>query len=119
MRIRSGSGSGSCFSLLSGFGSCLSFNADPDPNFHDDADPDPDPDASFQIKAQNLEKSSNWLIFHTYIVACHLQIDANPDPDPAYHVDADADPELEEIQREVFFSTQAVMCDAKRWDVAA
>jgi hypothetical protein len=33
------------------------------------------------------------LIFRTYILACHLQIDADPDPvpDPAYHFDADPD----------------------------
>jgi hypothetical protein len=46
-------------------------DADPDPTFHPDADPDPDPDPSFQKKAQLLEKV---LIFHTYILACHLQI---------------------------------------------
>jgi hypothetical protein len=48
-----------------------------------DADPDP------QQKAQNLEKvlkkASN-----PYTLACHLQIDA--DPDPAYHFDVDPDP---------------------------
>ncbi len=27
----------------------------------------------------------------SYILACHLQIDADPDPDPAYHFDADPD----------------------------
>ena len=44
----------------SGFGFLFDVDpdADPDPNFHPDADlyPDPDPDASFQIKAQPLEK---------------------------------------------------------------
>ncbi len=38
------------------------FDADPDPTFHFDADPDP----CFQIKAQNLKKCSNRLIFHTF-----------------------------------------------------
>jgi hypothetical protein len=38
-------------------------SGDPDPDRHFDADPDPDP--SFQIKAQNLEKLLNRLIFHT------------------------------------------------------
>jgi hypothetical protein len=32
----------------------VNFKTDPDPNFHLDVDPDP----SFQIKAQNLEKSA-------------------------------------------------------------
>ncbi len=27
-----------------------------------------------------------------YILACHLQLDADPDPDPASHLDADPDP---------------------------
>jgi hypothetical protein len=69
------------------------FDVDPDPTFHFDADPGPDP--SFQLKAQTL-KSANF----PYILACHLQINADPDPayhfdaypDPAYHVDADPDP---------------------------
>jgi hypothetical protein len=38
------------------------FDADPDPARHFDADPDPDP--SFQLKAQNLEKCSEKLIFN-------------------------------------------------------
>ncbi len=64
-------------------------DADPDPelNFHFDADPDPN--RSFQIKAQNLEKSAQ-KVHIPYISACHLQIDA--DADSAYHFDADADP---------------------------
>jgi hypothetical protein len=37
--------------------------------YHFDAFPDPDPDPSFQIKAQ----SAHFL----YILACHLQIDAD------------------------------------------
>jgi hypothetical protein len=41
------------------------------------------------LASKNLEKvlkqASN-----PYLLACHLQIDA--DPDPAYHVDADPDP---------------------------
>ncbi len=39
---------------------------------------------------KSLEKCSNGLISN--ILACHLQIDA--DPDPAYHFDADPDPEF-------------------------
>ncbi len=43
-----------------------------------------------------IRKCSNRLIFHTYVLACHLQIDADTDPvlDPAYHfgADPDADP---------------------------
>jgi hypothetical protein len=43
------------------------------------------------MKAPNLQKSAkNRHIFQRYILACHLQIDA--DPDPAYHSDADPDP---------------------------
>jgi hypothetical protein len=56
------------------------FDADPDPTFHFDGVPD----LSLQIKAQ--KKCSNRLIFH-------LQIDADPDLDPAYHSNADADPD--------------------------
>jgi hypothetical protein len=45
------------------------------------------------INAQNLEKKcSNRLIFHTFILSCYLQIDADPDPDTAYYFDADPDP---------------------------
>ncbi len=42
------------------------FDAEPDqnPTFHFDAEPDPD--LSFQIKAQNHDKCSNRLIFHTF-----------------------------------------------------
>ncbi len=40
------------------------FHADPNLTVQPDADPDPDP--SFLIKAQTLEKSSNWLIFQTF-----------------------------------------------------
>jgi hypothetical protein len=29
-----------------------------------------------------------------YILACHLQIDADPDLNPAYHFDADPDPDF-------------------------
>jgi hypothetical protein len=61
-------------------------DAGPDPTFHYDADLDPDP--SFQMKAQNLEKVLKYAHI-PYILACHLQID--PDPDPAYHFDADPD----------------------------
>jgi hypothetical protein len=35
---------------------------------------------------------SNWIIFHTFL-AGHLQIDADYDPDPAYHLDADPYPD--------------------------
>jgi hypothetical protein len=66
-------------------------DADPDPelNFHFDADPDPN--RSFQIKAQNLEKSAQ-KVHIPYILACRLQIDEDADPDPACHFDADPDP---------------------------
>jgi hypothetical protein len=66
------------------------FYMDQDPNFHSYADPDTDP--SFQIMAQNLEKMLKYprLIF-TYILACHRQIDEDPDPDTAHHFEADAD----------------------------
>jgi hypothetical protein len=48
-----------------------------------------------------LKKCSNRLIFHPIILACHLQIDADPepayyfdtDPDPDYYDDADPDPD--------------------------
>ncbi len=58
--------------------------------FHPDADLDPD--HSYQIKAQSFEKVLNYAHI-PYILACHLQIDANPNPvpDPAYHFDADPD----------------------------
>jgi hypothetical protein len=49
-------------------------------------DPDPQPDPSFQIKAQNFEEVLEYARF-PYILACHLQIDA--DPDPACHFEAD------------------------------
>jgi hypothetical protein len=77
------------------------FDADPDPSFHSDADPDP----SFQIKKdQNLEKLLKYYRLKIqHILACHLQIDADPDPayhfnadpDPAYHFDADPDPNFQ------------------------
>jgi hypothetical protein len=71
-------------------GSRFFFDADPDPTLHPDADPDP----SFQIKAQTLEKVLKWSHI-PYILACHLQIDADPVPDPALHfyVDPVADPD--------------------------
>jgi hypothetical protein len=40
--------------------------------------------------AQNLEKVFKQALI-PYVLACHLQIDG--DPDPAYHFDADADPD--------------------------
>jgi hypothetical protein len=64
------------------------FDADPDPTFQFDADPNPDP--SFQIKAQNLEKVLKYCRqthIVLYILACLLQIVA--DPDLADHFDAD------------------------------
>ncbi len=54
-------------------------------------DADPDLDSSFQIKAYNLEKVLK-MAHIPYILACHLQIDADPDSVPAYHFDANADP---------------------------
>jgi hypothetical protein len=71
---------------------CL-FDADQDLGFYFGANPDP----SFQIKAQNLEKVLKETHF-PYIMACHLQIDPDPDPvnhfnpDPAFHVNTDPDP---------------------------
>jgi hypothetical protein len=61
---------------------------------------DADPDPSFQLKTQNLSKvlkKSHIL----YILACHLQINADPnpacyfdaDPDPNFKFDADPDPQ--------------------------
>jgi hypothetical protein len=61
-----------------------------------DADPypacyfDPDPDPRFQMKAQHLEKMLKVALIPS-ILACHLQIDA--DPAPAYHLDPDPDPD--------------------------
>ncbi len=71
------------------------FDADlePDPTFTFDADAYPDPGPSLQLKAQNLEKVSQIGSYCIpYILACRLQIDADPDPDPAYHCDAGPDP---------------------------
>jgi hypothetical protein len=62
--------------------------ADLDSTFHPDADPDLDP--SFQIKAQSIEKVLKYSHI-PYILACPLQIDADPVLDPAYHFDADPD----------------------------
>jgi hypothetical protein len=86
------------------------FYADPDSTFHPDANPDEDffwmriqirlftlmrtyPAPNFQIKSQTLEKMLKQAHI-PYILACHLQIDADPVPDPAYHFDAvpDVDP---------------------------
>ncbi len=47
-------------------------------------------------KAQNLEKVLKEACI-PYILACHLQID--PDPDPAHHFDADADPTFNATKR--------------------
>jgi hypothetical protein len=64
-------------------------DADLDPNFQFDAVPDPDPNPSLQIKAQNLKKFKNRLIFHTFwLVICKL-MRIRPDPDPIFQFDAD------------------------------
>jgi hypothetical protein len=68
------------------------FDADPGPDltFHSDEDPVP----SFQIKLKTIKKCLNRLKAHNpYVLACHLQIDPDPDTDsnPAYHFDADPD----------------------------
>ncbi len=49
-----------------------------------------DPHPSFQIKIQNLEKVLKQAHI-PYILAFHLQSDA--DPDPAYHFDVNMDPD--------------------------
>ncbi len=83
------------------------FDADPDPACHFDADldsifhfdPESHPEPSFQLKPQNLEKVLKSARI-PYILACHLQIDADPNPAnhfdlepvPAYLVDPDPDP---------------------------
>jgi hypothetical protein len=50
---------------------------------------DPDPDPSFIKRLKTLKKCLK--VHIPYILACHLQIVADPDPDPAYHFDADPD----------------------------
>ncbi len=69
---------------------------DPDPTCHFDVDLNPDP--SYQVKAQNLEKSAH-IGSNSILLACHLQIDA--DPDPAYHFDVDPDPDLQHCQKDI------------------
>jgi hypothetical protein len=54
-------------------------------------DPDSDLDPSFQIKAQTLEKVLKKARI-PYILACHLQMDA--DPDPAYRFDTNPHPDF-------------------------
>ncbi len=65
---------------------------------HVNADAAADPDSSFyfmwkwirihiRLKASKLWKNTHF----PYTLACHLQIDADPDPGPAYHFDADPD----------------------------
>jgi hypothetical protein len=60
--------------------------------------PDPDPCPSFQIRAQTLEKVLKSAHI-PYILACLLQIDADPDPDfylmqpGSGFFDADEDPD--------------------------
>ncbi len=51
---------------------------------------DADPDPCFQTKAQNFEEVLKQAHI-PYILACHLETDA--DPDQAYHLDADPDPQ--------------------------
>ncbi len=51
------------------------FDADPNPSFHLHANLDP----SFQIKAQNLKRELKWTHFIRYILAGHLQTDADPE----------------------------------------
>ncbi len=63
-------------------------DADPDPTFHRDADPDSYPHHSFEIKAQTRDKMLKQAHI-SYILACHLQFDA--DPVSAYHFYADRD----------------------------
>jgi hypothetical protein len=43
------------------------------------------------VKDQNFKKCSNRLNI-PYILACYLQIDADPVPGPAYSLDAGLDP---------------------------
>jgi hypothetical protein len=84
-------------------------DADPDPACHFDTDPDPasDPDTTFlvvadsvldphpsfliQIMVQNLEKVLKYVLYARipYILACHLQTDA--DPDSTFQFDLDPD----------------------------
>jgi hypothetical protein len=53
------------------FDAICHFDADPDPTFHFDSDPDANP--GFQVKAQNLERCSSTLLFHTFwLVICKL-----------------------------------------------
>jgi len=80
--------------FLCGSGFLFDGDADLYPTFPPDADPDPDPDPSFQINSQTLEMCSNILIFYMYILACHLQIDADSVRDLAYHLHADPDPDF-------------------------
>ncbi len=78
------------------------FDVNPDPSFHFDADPDPtfhQPLTFMRIRIQIL--ASKWRYKTSkksvligsygipYILTRHLQIDADPDSDPAYHIDAD------------------------------
>ena len=51
-----------------------------------------DPDPSFQVKAQNLATVLKYAHI-LYSLACHLQIDSDPDRDYFYHFDADPDPQ--------------------------
>ncbi len=41
-----------------------------------------------KYRLKTLKKCSDRLIFYSFL-ACHLQIDADPDPNPDYHFDAD------------------------------
>jgi hypothetical protein len=64
------------------------FLLDADPTFHADAGTDPEPYPCLHKKAQTLEKILKEAHI-PYILACHLQI--NADPDPAYHFHVDPD----------------------------
>jgi hypothetical protein len=56
-------------------------------------DPDSDLDPSFQIKSQTQEKVLKKARI-PYILAYHLQLDADPDPDPACRFDANPYPDF-------------------------
>ncbi len=47
-----------------------------------------------RIRTIGLRKKCSKCAHIPYILACHLQIDADPVPDPAYHFDADAEPDF-------------------------
>ncbi len=63
-------------------------DADLDPACHNDADPDPtfhfnadlDPDLSLPNKVSKPLRSAQIGSYFIYILACHMQTDADPDP---------------------------------------